>query len=334
MRFHLTAFAAALALVSPAAAQSIPRMTAIERVSAGVVSVRAETTELAPPPALGGDLESFNDFFDDIRKRPQNGGQGTGFLLDGAGHIVTASFVVEGAHSIFIGLPSGEERPASIVAIDESSMIAVLKADPAGLSPLAFSRATPRQGAEAYAVAHAFGIPAALATTGMVAGVDIPFPGDGQRFLVLDMRINLGNAGAPVTDAAGDVIGMATAVYGSGGAVGSLGIAVPAKVVEEIAGRLIRDGRIPRSAIGAILAPPAQRGEGAALVLSVEKGSPAERAGFKSGDIIVKADGVELSDNAALRRYIAARPVGSKVSLSYRRQGALREAAVVTVEGR
>jgi len=330
MKFSTICLAASLAFATPAGANPAARAAVIDSVSHGVVSVRVEKPQDREPAASNREGEKFSRIIDALgRPRRQESG-GTGFLIDDAGHIVTASFVLEGAQKVFITVPSGEERPATVVAVDEVSMVAVLRADSAGLAPLAFSKSAPKQGEDVYSIAYAFGLPSALATTGIVAGANVDFPKEGQRFLVLDMRINLGNAGAPVIDTAGRVVGMATAIYGSGAEPGSLGIAVPGVVVMHIAERLIRDGRIARSEIG-VGASPSNWGAAGAVIERVDAGSPADRAGLKPGDIVFAADGESIADDRALGRHIAARPVGSVVTLGFRRNGEAREAVVTTV---
>lgn len=333
MRFWLLATATALCCATHAAAQPAERTAVIERVAQGVVRVRSERPEKLQSAAGADRSNEVSRFFDSFETSNRREEIGTGFAIDADGHVVTASFLLDGTEKIFIGLPSGEERPASLVAVDDVSMVAVLKADLAGLIPLSFSKSAPKQGEQVYSVAHAFGLPAALATAGMVAGANVDFPNERQRFHVLDMRINLGNAGAPVTDGAGRIVGMATANYGSGAGAGNLGIAVPGETVMDIAYRLIRDGRVARSAIG-VIAKPLDRRAAGALIVHIDEESPADRAGLKTGDIVLKADGVSIADDMSLWRHIAALPIGSVVMLGYRRGGDMREAAVTTVERR
>jgi S1-C subfamily serine protease len=231
---------------------------------------------------------------------------GTGFAIDGEGHIVTNAHVVAGRGTTTVQT-GGDRDPvrARVVGRDPSTDVALVKVDPRdadGLSPLPLGESREvRVGDEVLAIGNPFGLERTL-TLGVVSATDrtIDAPNGAQirRAVQTDAAINQGNSGGPLLDARGRVIGVNSQARAAG-----IAFAVPVDTVEEVVAALRRDGRVRRAYLGitttALTAElarerglPVRRG---ALVTGVERGGPAARAGVRGGadggDVIVSLDG-------------------------------------------
>ncbi len=239
--------------------------------------------------------------------------QGSGFLFDDQGHIVTNNHVVERGSKFQVRFSDGTVLLARLVGGDPGSDLAVLKVDelPPGVAPLPLADSrTVEVGQRAIAIGNPFGLRNTL-TVGIVSGIGRSLSGpassSGGRFRIpnviqTDAAINPGNSGGPLLNIYGEVIGVNTAISSGSGAFEGVGYAVPSNAVSRVAPALIRDGRYdhPWMGIGMrdvdpLLAEslnlPARQG---VLVTEVVPNSPAERAGLRSGTQVVSIGGRDL----------------------------------------
>ncbi len=279
-------------------------------------------------------------------------GTGSGMVWDERGHIVTNYHVIEGASGARVTLSDGSTWPARLVGVAPSKDLAVLRieapADRLHRLPIGTSDELV-VGQFVFAIGNPFGLDHTL-STGVVSGLEREIMSMGghpiQGVIQTDAAINPGNSGGPLLDSAGRLIGINTAIYSPSGASAGIGFAVPVDIVARVVPQLIEHGRIIRPALGVQLAEAelAQRlGLEGALVLGVEPGSPAERAGLRPtqrdaygrlllGDVIRGIDDEEIEGPLDVYRVIDRHQVGDTVTLHVRR-GAQEATVSATLAG-
>jgi serine protease Do len=289
--------------------------------------------------------EFFRDFFEGPMAPPGHGdserrlqAQGSGFIIDPDGYVVTNHHVVEHAEEISVILDDGTELEASVQGRDPKTDLALLKVEsdePLPHVELGDSN-NARIGDWVVAVGNPFGLGGTV-TAGIISarGRDIQ-SGPYDDYIQVDAPINRGNSGGPLFDASGKVIGVNTAIFSpSGGNVG-IGFAIPSEMAGPILAELKSNGRIARGWLGVQIQPVTEevaeslglKEAGGALVANVEPGSPADDAGLRPGDVIVGMDDKRLESFKALPRLVGATQAGSKARLEVYRDGKLRDIEV------
>lgn len=322
----------------------------IERVSPAVVAIRVTGPGSRAVSSAFELPEPFRRFFgDDFARRfgfemRRDGrrvprapsGVGSGFFIDGEGHIVTNNHVVEEARKIEVTLTDGRRFEAGIVGRDPKTDLALLKVDGGGAFPhVAFGRsADVKVGDWIVAIGSPFGL-GNTATTGIVSarGRDIG-SGPYDDFLQIDAPINRGNSGGPSFNLDGEVIGVNTAILSVTGANAGIGFAVPSDLAREVIAELRTAGKVARGWLGVQVQQVTSDladglGLGApegALVSQVMEDSPASRAGLRQGDVIVAVDGERIETMRELPRLIAGLPADSAAKL-----GVFRDGSEITV---
>jgi putative serine protease PepD len=278
------------------------------------------------------------------------GATGSGWVYDGAGHVVTNNHVVAGAGSgeVTIVLSDGRQISGKVVGRDASYDLAVVKADGASLEALPVGRsADVVVGDQVIAVGAPLGLDSTV-TTGIVSALDRPVtPGeqDDQSFInaiQTDAAINPGNSGGPLLDMRGQVIGVNSAIArvpgsslsGQSGNIG-VGFAIPSDQVVTTVDQLIATGKAEHPVIGVYL-DSAYEGEGVRIAddgpndsPAVNPGGPADKAGLEAGDVIISFEGKPVTDDGELVVKIRARKVGDSVKLTVRRDGTERDVTMV-----
>jgi len=267
------------------------------------------------------------------RQRVVGEGLGTAFVFDPTGLILTNNHVIEGATEIRVTFNTKRELSATVVGRDPPTDIAVLRVEAKGLKhvPLGDSTAT-RVGDWVVAIGNPFGL-AHTVSAGIISAKgrtnqDVRGLDDSgyYDFLQTDASINPGNSGGPLLDTRGNVVGINTAIRAQ---ANSIGFAVPINMVKELLPRLLRDGKIKRSAIGVVveavqaddvgrLSLPSEAG---ARVRGVVSGGPADRAGLAADDVIVGFAGEPIPTPARLRWMASLAGVGQEVTLRVIRSG-------------
>ncbi len=307
----------------------------VERVSPAVVNI--DTLRIAvfrSPLAPFFSDPFFRRFFGDIpdleRQIPQRG-IGTGFVFRSDGYILTNEHVVRGANEIKVTFIDGKEYEGKVIGADPLTDIAVVKIDADNLPtiPLGDSDKA-RVGEFVIAIGNPYGLSHTV-TVGVLSAKGRPLSaGDSGReyenFLQTDAAINPGNSGGPLLNLRGEVIGINTAIlpYAQG-----IGFAIPINMAKSILDQLITKGKVVRAWLGVYiqdLTPEMAEKFGlseakGALVADVSKGSPAEKAGLRRGDIILKVDERETPTVSDLQREIRSRRPGDRVRLEIWRDG-------------
>lgn len=328
--------------LAPATAQEVPNdFSAIVRQK--LPAVVAITTR-----QIIQDQTTLNDFLNPFdgggRIQPQvREALGSGFVISPEGYIVTNNHVVADATEIHVVFSDKETAPARVVGRDPATDIAVLKVDPRpNMTATAWGDSDAMQpGAWTIAIGSPFGLGGTV-TVGVLSARSRDIQaGPYDDFLQTDASINRGNSGGPLFNARGEVIGVNTAIVSpSGGSIG-IGFAVPSRTARTIVDQLISTGRIERGFIGVrlqeitpsiaeALGMPGAKG---ALVASVEAGSPAQKAGIQSGDVITRFNGKDIQGVHDLTLAAASQKPGSKVTVTTNRGGTNQELSL-TVDQR
>jgi len=257
--------------------------------------------------------------------------QGSGFVYDAAGHIVTNAHVVQSATSIKVELANGKTYDATLVGSDESTDLAVVKIDaPASqLHALALANSSAVEvGDGVVAIGSPFGLSETV-TAGIVSAlnrqIDSPngftIPGAIQT----DAAINHGNSGGPLLDLSGNVIGVNAQIESDSGDNAGVGFAIPSNTVKTVVAQILSGGQVEHAYLGVSIGDAAGTG---ATVQQVQSGSPAAKAGLAAGDIITAVDGQSIADAASLTAAVAGHSPGDRVTLSYTRNGSTHTLSV------
>jgi serine protease Do len=304
----------------------------------------------------GGMDDFFNHFFGGPGGQGGPGGPGdgairerslgSGVIVDSKGFIVTNRHVVEKADRIRVRFeddPPGVQHDAKVIGTDQETDLAVIKVEVDRVLPSAKmgNSDSMQVGDWVLAVGSPFGLSETV-TAGIVSakGRDIVPGRQFQTFIQTDAAINPGNSGGPLVNMNGEVIGINTAILSETNAYAGVGFALPSKTVVEVYNQLTGpEHKVSRGSIGimfdAVENPAIARvyGSGTGVtVSSVVAGSPADQAGLKVGDTITSVDSKKVSKGAELVADIASRKPGSKVNLSFLRNGKSQETSVTIAD--
>ncbi|NMB74166.1 MAG: DegQ family serine endoprotease [Myxococcales bacterium] len=280
-------------------------------------------------------MDPFFEFFfgeDPFQDMPRGGFRapslGSGVIISPDGYVVTNHHVVANASEIKVRLADEQTLEAKLIGGDPRTDIALLKVNPKAPLPFAYLGDSDRLevGDWVIAIGNPFGLGHTV-TAGIISGKDRQIGhGPYDDFLQTDASINPGNSGGPLFDTAGNVVGINTAIIQGGS---SIGFAVPVNLVKSLLPQLRSSGKVVRGWLGIGIQDlneelaeqfGATRG-GGALVSQVYVGSPAEKAGLKSGDVVLSVNGVPVSDGRQLTARIGSLPPGGKVQLELLRDG-------------
>ena len=300
-----------------------------ERLMPSVVNIfttQTITTRTNPFPFEFPPGSPFEDMFRDFGEQQERrtNALGSGFIIDKDGIVVTNNHVIQGAEDIFVTLNDGKEYAAEIVGADPLSDIAVLKikSDEKFL-PVKFGDSdSARVGDWVIAIGNPFGLGGTV-TSGIISARNRSIGlSRYEDYIQTDASINTGNSGGPLFDMNGDVIGINTAILGQSGSIG-IGFSIPSNSAKKVIDQLIKFGETKRGWLGVriqIVTKEIAEEENldkprGALVVGVSENSPSDKAGIKSGDIILEFDGKKINEMKELPKIVAETEVGKTVDV-------------------
>jgi serine protease Do len=347
-----SAFATIVKQVQPAVV-NISTTQVIEQKGRGRATPgqRNRGGEMGPPDdQQDQDQQPFQDFFNRFFDFPDQGPQaerslGSGVIVDKKGFVLTNNHVVDGATKVQVTL-QGEQTQytAKIVGIDEETDLAILKIEVGHDLPYAKlgNSESVQVGDWVLAIGNPFGFLQGSVTAGIISARDRGNVGQQfQRFLQTDAAINPGNSGGPLVDMAGQVIGINTAIITGGHGNEGVGFALPSNTAIGVYNQIVANGKVTRGSIGVSFTetqgsnPIVLKELGATygIVLQrVEAGSPAEKAGLQSGDVVTSVNGKPVHTGSDLVNPIASTPIGNSVRVTYLRDKKEREASITVAD--
>jgi len=280
-----------------------------ERANASVVEITVTTQPQAEGPTGSGSSQA----------------QGSGFVVDDAGHVVTNAHVVEGADTAKVRFADGKTYEATVVGVDASTDLAVLDVDApsSALHPLEFADSTQvAVGDVVVAIGSPFGLENSV-TTGIVSalGRSMSAP-NGYTIngsIQTDAAINHGNSGGPLLDLSGKVIGVNAQIESESGGNDGVGFAIPSNTVKSIVAQIVEDGSVQHAYLGVSVGQ--STGTAGATLEEVRTDTPAAAAGLEVGDVVTAVDGQAISSPAELQTAIDSHKPGDRVIVDYLRSG-------------
>ncbi len=347
----------ALAAVPAGTAQAqsrgalLPDFTELyEKQAPAVVSI--DVTQKARAPRGIHDLSEDDPFYEFFRRfgqipRPRGGPEretqsvGSGFIVSSDGYLITNAHVVDGADEVKINLADRREFKAKVIGADKRTDVALLKIDAKDLPKVTIGDPEKlKVGEWVVAIGKPFGLENTM-TAGIVSAKGRDLPQENLvPYIQTDAAINPGNSGGPLFNLKGEVVGINSLIFSRSGGFMGLAFAIPIDIAMNVANQIKDKGRVTRGRIGVQIQEVSKETAEAfglakasgALVNSVEKGGPADKAGVEAGDIIVKVDGREVRNSAELPRIITAVRPGTKVTLNVWRKGAAKDLVVTVAE--
>jgi serine protease Do len=331
--------------------KGLPDFTELyEQQGPAVVSIDVtQKSRRSAMPELSED-DPFYEFFRRFGQIPRNTPRprdfeqqstGSGFILSADGYILTNAHVVDEASEVSVKLTDKREFKAKVVGTDKRTDVALLKIDATGLPKVTIGDPDKlKVGEWVAAIGKPFGLENTI-TAGIVSAKGRELPNENLvSYIQTDVPINPGNSGGPLFNLKGEVVGVNSMIYSRTGGSMGLAFAIPIDVAVNVTKQIQEKGRVTRSRIGVQIQEVSRETADAfglakasgALVNSVEKGGPADKAGIEQGDIIVKVDGRNVSSSAELPRIITAVKPGTRIVLQVWHKGAIKDISVTVAE--
>ena len=273
----------------------------------------------------------FQRFFGQMESRPQRvNNLGSGVVVSENGYILTNHHVIEAADEIQVTLPDNRSVSAELVGSDPDTDLAVLRVRESGLHAVTFADTDSlKVGDVVLAIGNPFGVGQTV-TMGIVSGLNRTHLGINtfENFIQTDAAINPGNSGGALVDAAGNLVGVNTAIFSRSGGNLGIGFAIPVSLARQVMEQIITHGGVVRGWVGIEvqdITPEIaesfglKRSEGA-LIAGVLRGGPAERAGIRPGDLLIAVNDHAVVDSSSLLSLIANLPPGERARLKLQRQ--------------
>ncbi len=316
----------------------------LERVTPAVVNISTRTLiRIDENPLLS---DPFFRYFFDLPKRSrkrESQSLGSGVIVDAAkGYILTNHHVVDKADEITVTLKDGRKLTARPIGSDPETDIAIIQVPPEGLASVTLADSdTLRVGDFVVAIGNPFGLGQTV-TSGIVSGLGRSGLGiEGyENFIQTDASINPGNSGGALVNLRGELVGINTAILAPNGGNVGIGFAIPVNMAKSVMQQLIKFGEVRRGIFGVrvqnvtpdvaqALGLPNRHG---AVIVQVEHGSPAAKAGLKVGDLVVGANGRSVRSATELRNTIGLMRAGSRFTLDVVRKGRTLELSGVIAD--
>lgn len=266
-------------------------------------------------------------------------GIGSGFIISADGYVLTNAHVIDGADEVYVTLTDQREFKAKVLGADARSDVAVLKIDGANLPRLTIGDSNKiRVGEWVIAIGSPFNLENTV-TAGIISAKSRD-TGDYLPLIQSDVAVNPGNSGGPLINMRGEVIGINSQIATLSGGYNGISFAVPIDEAMRVADQLKKAGKVTRGRIGVQLGELTKdvaeslglKDAQGAEVSMVEPGGPADKAGIKVGDIILKFNGVTINRSSDLPRLVGGTPIGVKAVVTVWRQGVQRDLTVTVAE--
>ena len=273
------------------------------------------------------DDPAFRRFFgEQFESRPRRASSlGSGVIVSANGYILTNHHVIEASDEVEVALVDGRKAKAKLIGSDPETDLAVLKTNLTDLPVITFGQSQQvKVGDVVLAVGNPFGVGQSV-TMGIVSALSRSRVGINtfEDFIQTDAAINPGNSGGALTDTSGNLIGINTAIYSrSGGSLG-IGFAIPVHIAKQIMEQIVQTGSVIRGWLGVSMQDMTQElaesfgleEPNGALIASVLKDGPADKAGIKAGDILIGIAGKSLKNSSEMLNVVAALPPGETVTV-------------------
>ena len=347
-RFWVFLLAGFLLVSFDASARDLPDFTKlVENNSPAVVNIsttqKIKRDEHGMPHGFDGPQSPFDDFFRRFFGDEYDGREfkteslGSGFIVSEDGYVMTNAHVIEDADEIIVRLSDRRELVAKVIGSDKRSDIALLKLDAEHLPVVKIGNPDKlKAGSWVLAIGSPFGFDHSV-TAGIVSAKGRNLPNENYvPFIQTDVAINPGNSGGPLFNLDGEVIGVNAQIYSRSGGYMGLSFSIPIDVAMNVAEQLKAEGHVTRGWLGILIQDVTRELAESfgmakpigALVAKVLPDSPASRAGFKVGDIVVKFNGREVSSSSALPPMVGSTPVGKTADVEVVREGKTRHITV------
>lgn len=333
-----------------AVANSLPDFTdLVEKQGAAVVNV--STTQIIRTPEMLQGIpnlpendpfyEFFRHFAPQVPREHESQSLGSGFIISADGYILTNAHVVDHADKITVRMTDKREFKAKVVGTDKRTDVALLKIDATGLPKVTLGKPDQlKVGEWVLAIGSPFGFDSSV-TVGVVSAKGRSLPQENYvPFIQTDVAINPGNSGGPLFNMKGEVVGINSQIYSRSGGYMGLSFSIPIDVAMDVVSQLRSTGKVTRGRIGVSIQEVTRELAdsfglpklGGALISGVEKGGPADKAGVRPSDVILKFDGKVVNSSVDLPRIVAATKPGSKVKLQLWRKGSSLDVSLVVGE--
>ena len=335
--------------------RALPDFTSLmQKQGPAVVNVTATRKGAPAPSASAGAnrqrsekpddpmLEFFRRFVPDPNEREARQGLASGFIISEDGYILTNAHVVDGFDDVSVRLSDAKrEFKAKVVGFDKRTDVALLKVEAKGLPVAALGSSKALQPGEwVAAIGSPFGF-ANTITAGIVSAKERSLPDEVYvPFIQTDVAVNPGNSGGPLLNLNGEVVGVNSMIYsGTGGYMG-VSFAIPIEVAMEVSKQLQAQGKVVRGRIGIAIQPLTKElaksfkldATDGAVVVSVDPGGPAAKAGVKLGDVVLDWNGKSIEDPNELPRMVAATRPGTAAKMRVWRGGRAETVAITVGE--
>ena len=316
---------------APLVKKTLPAVVRIQ-VETEITSTRNMLRDLNAPEGFD---EFFKDFFPQLQnstpQKRKSKAQGSGFVFEKEGYILTNNHVVYGATKITVIFANGKKYDAKIIGTDKLTDLAVLKIESNKTFPVLKLGKSNQVEIGDWVIAVGSPLNVGLTVTkGIISarGRNIQ-TGLYDDYLQTDAPINRGNSGGPLINMDGEVVGINTVIISPTGANVGLGFAIPSKIVKRISKDLMQNGIVKRGYLGVVLKPITEeiaeslglKDTNGVILTAVGKDTPAEKAGLKLGDIVTTFNGEKITDSSRLPVLVAHAPLGKKVSMKIIRNG-------------
>ena len=338
--FSVTAFSMP-ASFAPLVKKTLPAVVRIQ----GETEVSTNGIDFKGQNVPEGFEDLFKDFFEQQRKPKKRRGktQGSGFIFNKDGYVLTNNHVVKNTKKIQVILNNGKKYSAKIVGVDPLTDLAVLKLQGVkkNLPTLKLGNSDKTEvGDWVIAVGSPLGVGTTV-TKGIISasGRDIR-SGLYDDYLQTDAPINRGNSGGPLINMAGEVVGINTIIISPTGTNIGLGFSIPSNIIKNISSQLLKDGVVKRGWLGVGLQPVTEeiaeslglKSAKGVILTSIQKGSPADKAGLKLGDVVIGFNDKAVTKRNRLPVLVARAPVGKKISITIIRNNKIKKMTVKLVK--